>query len=206
MAFDAWLAFAAFWLTFAIIPGPSALFCVSKAFSVGCPRAYYAPGGIAIGSIIHASLAAIGVGAILTASAAVFEILKWAGVAYLIYLGIRQWRTPLTFSDDAPTRPMTGWRVMAEGLLTMMTNPKSIFAYAAVLPLFIDPTRALSPQLTILAATTATITLIVNAGYVLLAAPLRRFLSSRRRERMVKRGLGSLFIAGALGLAMAERR
>lgn len=206
MALDTWIAFTVLWITFALIPGPSALFCVSMAVGVGMPRAMGAPIGIAVGSVVHATIAALGVGTVLLASAELFALFKWIGVAYLVYLGVRQWRMPGVFTGSVSTRSMSSLQVASEALLVMLTNPKSIFAYAAVLPLFIDPTAPFVAQVLILTATTASIAFIVNAGYAALAVPIRRWLSSHRREVFAKRALASLFVLCALGLGVADRR
>lgn len=206
MTLETWFAFAGLWLTFALVPGPSALFCVSIGLRIETPTSYGAALGIALGSIVHALVAALGVGAVLMASAELFGLVKWLGVGYLVYLALRQWRTPLIFRDPMHVGRPRGSIVVVEGLLVMLTNPKSTLGYAAVLPLFIDPAAPLSMQVLVLTATTTVIAFVVNAGFVLFATPLRRLLSSPFRERMAKRGLASLFLLGAVGLAVSDRR
>lgn len=124
------VTFAAVWLVLGMSPGPNAAFCVATALSTPRSTAVFAPLGIALASVVHVSVAAIGAGTIFTNSPTAFLTLKWMGVAYLALLGVRQIRSPGSFVSDIKTAPTRG-EIARRAMIVSLSNPKAILQYAA---------------------------------------------------------------------------
>ena len=143
-------------------------------------------------------------------STVAFNVLKWAGVAYLVWLGVRQWRAPVdaaaTTSADAAVRPQAKprRRIVFEAFLLNAVNPKGTAFMLAVVPQFVAADRPLVPQYLAIAATLTFTDLVVNAGYAALASRLLGVLKTPRRLRLVNRVFGAIFVA--LGAALATFR
>jgi homoserine/homoserine lactone efflux protein len=147
-----------------------------------------------------------GLGALLLASETLFAIVKWLGVAYLVYLGIVTWRSPPRgFEDQGDDHARTPREVFVQGFLVNITNPKGIVFFVAILPQFIDVSRPQAPQYAILAATTLAVDLVVMMGYTALAAKVFRVMRDPSRLRWVNRTLGGAFVAAGAALASFHR-
>jgi threonine/homoserine/homoserine lactone efflux protein len=135
-----------------------------------------------------------------------FEWLRWAGVAYLLWLGIQQWRAAPLALEDLDGRAVGAGTLFWQGMLVSATNPKTLFFYAAFFPQFIDPASPPRPQLALLCATFLVIATVLDGAYAILAGRLRPWLRSRDRARLRNRLTGSCLVAAALGLALARRQ
>jgi threonine/homoserine/homoserine lactone efflux protein len=134
-----------------------------------------------------------------------FEWLRWAGVAYLVYLGLRQWRAaPVALGDVAAPR-VSRARLYWTGVIVNATNPKTLFFYAAFFPQFLDPAAAHGPQIALLCVTFLVVQTLLDGSYALLGGRLRPWLVSRARARLRNRITGSLLMGAGLGLALARR-
>ena len=151
------------------------------------------------------AIVSLGLGAVLLASETLFTVIKWIGVAYLLYLGIATWRAPVKAferkSDDAHTPK----DVFLKGFLVNITNPKGIIFYVAILPQFIDVQRPQPTQYAILAATTLIVDLVIMSGYTAVAARVLRVMRDPARLRWVNRTLGGAFVAAGVALATFRR-
>jgi threonine/homoserine/homoserine lactone efflux protein len=196
-----WLAFVATAIAMLVIPGPTILLVVGQSLGGGARNALPMVAGVALGDLTAMSLSLAGLGALLAASAAAFTLLKWAGAAYLVWLGIRLWRAPVT-ADAAP--PLDARRAMRDACVFTALNPKSIVFFVAFVPQFLDLARPFLPQAVVLVATFVTLAAL-NAGlYALLAARL----SGAERLPWLRRAFnraGGAMLMGA-GVAVALRR
>jgi threonine/homoserine/homoserine lactone efflux protein len=156
--------------------------------------------GVALGDLTAMTLSLAGLGALLAASALLFSVLKYAGAAYLIWLGIRMWRAPVS---AAATAPVPARRAFREAYVVTALNPKSIAFFVAFVPLFVDAGRAFLPQAVVLVATFVTLAAL-NAGlYALLAARLSGAVGRPSVRRAFNRAGGTLLVgAGAATAAM----
>ena len=209
MALHLWLAyFAAAWLI-ALSPGSGAVLSMSHGLNYGVRQTTATIFGLQLGLAFIFLVAGAGVGALLMASANAFMVVKVLGAAYLVWLGLRQWRAPLgSLSDDgalAPGPTPTVRQRVALGFLTNATNPKGIVFMVAVLPQFITPARPLAPQLAILLATTVVVDLIVMHGYAFLASRLRQWLRTVRARRNQNRVFGGVLRAMGASLLLIDR-
>ena len=208
MSWQLWLAFFAASWAISLSPGPGAVAVMSASLQHGFARGCFAIVGLVLGFWTQLVVVAAGVGAIIATSALAFAVVKWLGVAYLVYLGVRQWRAPavaLVPTTAAPGKPVTRSRIVVEAWLLNAVNPKGTAFMLAVVPQFLVPSQPLVPQYLAIAATLAFTDLVVNAGYAALASRLLGLLRSPKRVRAVQRVFGSLFIALGALLATFKR-
>lgn len=208
MALDTWLAyFAASWLI-SLSPGAGAISCMAAGMRYGYARATWNILGLQLGILFVLAIVALGLGAIIAASTALFTAVKWLGAAYLVYLGIQQWRAPASpvrdagAGEDSEGSPR---RLVMRGFLVNATNPKSIVFMLAVLPQFIDPARPQLPQYLVCGATLFFTDLVVMSGYTGLAAKVLRLLREPHHVRWINRTFGGLFVAAGAVLAAFRR-
>lgn len=210
MDLQVWLAFVVASCVIAVSPGSGAVLSMSHGLSYGVRRTTATIVGLQLGLAVILLVAGLGVGAVLTASATAFTVIKVVGACYLLWLGWRQWRAPVAKIEGdaqaAGSEPnlSAGQRVL-RGFLTNVTNPKGIVFMAAVLPQFIQPTRPLWLQLLVLLATTVTVDVTVMHGYAWLAARLQGVLRSVRARRAQNRVFGGVLMAMGAFLFMFKR-
>jgi homoserine/homoserine lactone efflux protein len=208
MSLDVWLAFfAASWLI-SLSPGAGAISCMSAGLRYGYRRALWNIFGLQLGILLVLAIVAIGLGAIIAASTTLFLAIKWLGAAYLVWLGVQQWRAPASpvgDQDRAPADEGTPARLVLRGFLVNATNPKGILFMLAVLPQFIDPARPQLVQYAICAATLFFTDAVVMSGYTGFAARVLRLLREPHHVRWMNRTFGGLFVAAGAVLATFKR-
>jgi homoserine/homoserine lactone efflux protein len=206
MAIETWLAFFVACWVISLSPGAGAIASMSAGLQYGFLRGYWNALGLQIALAVQIAIVAAGVGAVLSASELAFSLIKWFGVAYLMYLGYVQWKAqPSEMSADTERpigRPLT---LVMRGFLVNISNPKAIVFMLAVLPQFIDPKAPLLMQYLIMGVTMITVDLIVMAGYTGLAARVLGALRSPRQQRLLNRTFGGLFVGAAALLATVRR-
>ena len=207
MTLETWLAFfVASWII-SISPGSGAIYAMSCGLNHGFRRGFVGTIGLIAGIWTALAIVAVGLGAILSASTHAFAALKWLGVSYLVYLGIKQWRAPpipLAAAGDAATA-VSARAVIAKGWAVNATNPKGIVFMMAVMPQFVDSTAPLLPQYLLIAATFAFTDFVIMAIYTGFAARVLSFFKTEAQMRMLNRIFGSLFVLAATALATFKR-
>jgi threonine/homoserine/homoserine lactone efflux protein len=206
------LLFLAAGLLLNLTPGPDVLYIVSNALRTGARAGIVAGLGITAGCFVHVFAAAVGVGALLAASATAFTLLKWAGAAYLLWVGARllvaratpqRWgslRSPPAYGD-----PPSLWGVFRGGFLTNVLNPKVAIFFLAFVPQFIAPDaghKALA--FVLLGALFNVNSVIVNVGWALAAAWMARHAAVQRSMHWLDRVAGAMFVAFGLKLALSD--
>ncbi|MDO9359143.1 MAG: LysE family translocator [Polaromonas sp.] len=210
MQLSNWLVFCGVSLVLCFTPGPAVLLAVSNSVAVGARRTVMSSLGNALGIFIISGIAMAGLGAVLAVSATAFMVLKVVGALYLIYLGVRQWRsTDNAFAATAA--PLVGtantrleWRLFAQGLGVALTNPKSILFFSALFPQFLTPGASIFGQYLLLTGTFTVCALLSHAFYVVLVRVLKGQLASPARARLFNRVSGGMFIL--LGLSLLRLR
>ncbi|KIQ33514.1 lysine transporter LysE [Variovorax paradoxus] len=210
MDLHVWLAFLVASCVIAVSPGSGAVLSMSHGLSYGVRRTTATIVGLQLGLAVILLVAGLGVGAVLTASATAFTVIKVVGACYLLWLGWRQWRAPVAkvagdAGQSAGEPDLTARQRVLRGFLTNVTNPKGIVFMAAVLPQFIQPTRPLWLQLLVLLATTVMVDVTVMHGYAWLAARLQGALRSVRARRAQNRVFGGVLMAMGAFLFMFKR-
>ncbi|SHO43709.1 LysE family translocator [Desulfopila aestuarii] len=199
--------YAAFVIATAImiaLPGPSVLLTVAHSISFGSHRALATVAGATVGIAVQLFVAALGLASLLNGVAVVFEWLRWCGAAYLVYLGIKQWRgasEPLRFETTTVTKS----HLFVQGVVVTIPNPKSLIFIAAFLPQFIDVARPVGLQFAIILPTFLVITFAVTSVWALAAGKMSGFVQSQKAFKTVFRTTGGLMILSGVGLALARR-
>lgn len=205
--FDTLLLFTLTTLVVVLSPGPAVIAVTSEAVSNGFPRTLWMVAGIATGNVIFFILSATGIAALIIASGSLFMTLKWLGVAYLIYLGLRA-----IFSKWGAFRPSQRSgnrqrlrRVFMRGLLLELANPKALLYFSALLPQFVAVGQPILPQLVLFCLITLLLDLACYSGYGYLAGRSARFKESPRVAGLINKLAGSLLIYTGVTMASFER-
>lgn len=208
MSLSTWLAFFAASWAISFSPGPGAVSAMASGLKYGFRRGYWTTVGLILGILGQFCVVAIGLGAVLTASETAFNLLKWAGAAYLIYLGWLQFRTdaaPVAVESAQPA----DFRIrdlVLRGCLINLTNPKGTVFLMAVVPQFLNPAAPLGSQYLIIAATLCFTDLVAMGCYTTLASRMLRLLRTQRHVRWMNRTFGAMFILAGTVLATFSRR
>ncbi|MGI8526763.1 MAG: LysE family translocator [Pseudolabrys sp.] len=200
-----WHLFSAFLLItviFFLTPGPIVTLVVTTAARRGTRAGLLTVAGASTGNAVLIALIAVGLSWILKASAEVFEVLRWAGAAYLVWLGIQAWRG----SSGSGTEIATGGHVFARrGFMVAMTNPKSIAFFTAFLPQFVDATLPLGHQLLLMCTTAIVIGAVLDCGWAVAAGYGRSWFLTSKHNRLLDRISGAVLIGGGIWLSLARR-
>lgn len=193
-------------------PGPNVMLCVSLGLRDG-PRSVYAGvAGIATASLAFLSVSALGLVAALAAAPRLFAAIRWAGAAYLVWLGVRLllagWRAaagppPPPGAKPAST-PTPGRRIYVQALATHLSNPKAVLFWTALLPQFIDPARPAAPQVVVLGLLGNALDAVVLTAYGLSAAATRRVAPGAGYTHWVDLAAGTFFVIAGTLLAFAR--
>ena len=202
------LGFIAAALVVLLIPGPGVLYIVARSVAQGYRAGLASVLGLAIGALVHVAAATFGLSAILLASATAFGIIKVLGAGYLIYLGIRTLlsRQP-TASMDAPTAlPLS--RLLTDGIIISVFNPKIALFFLAFLPQFVDPAAGPVPrQIFFLGLIYIGLALITDGSYALLAGSVRQRLGGRVMQGPLPRYVsGCIYLGLGAFAALTGRR
>lgn len=186
---------------FAATPGPAVLAIVARTLSGGFwPGALFLVGCV-VGDVIYLFLAIYGLAYVASTLGEVFFVIKLAGAAYLIWLGINLWRSEPIVPGEETSQRTAPLRSLGEGLLVTLASPKAIFFFGAILPTFLD-VRLLSGSDTAVVACIVGVGIIsVNLIYVIAASRARSLFRSRQAARWLNRGTGSVMIGTGVVLA-----
>ena len=198
------LTFVAATTVLMLIPGPNVALIVANSVAWGTRYGLLTVAGTAAAMIVQLGLTALGMSAALGAMAAWFEWLRWIGVGYLLWLGIRQWRAPVVDLSRVAPQPRAARAIALRGFLVSLTNPKTLLFYGAFLPQFISLNRPVVPQIALLSAIFMGLALLLDGGWAVLAGRAR-FMPARH-GRLRNRVSGGLLVCAGLGLALARRR
>jgi homoserine/homoserine lactone efflux protein len=201
MSLEVWLAFCATETVLCFTPGPAVLFVTSVAMARGIRAGLAGALGILAGNLFYFALSGTGIAAVILASGRLFAMLKWAGVAYLAWIGVRMLVSRSPVASAVPPRPVS--RSFARGFIIQAANPKALVFFVALLPQFIDPKAPVGFQLVILGASSLVIELFVLSLYAALAARARA-VAGERLSRPLERIGGGFLVAAATRLALVR--
>ena len=206
MTVELWLAFAAASAVLLAIPGPTVLLVVAYALGQGRRAAVATTAGVALGDFTAMTASLLGLGLLLATSATLFTALKWAGAAYLVYLGIKLWRASVASDPSGPApAAVSSERIFAHTWLVTALNPKSLVFFTAFLPQFLDPTRPLLAQFVIMEITFLVLATLNATLYAVLAAYARNGIKRPAVQVTVNRVGGSLLVGAGLLTATLRR-
>ena len=186
-----------------LTPGPAVLYIVARSVHQGRIAGLVSVAGIAVGSLVHVLAATLGLSALLASSAVAYSALRYAGAAYLVFLGLRQLlrREPVDAPEDAPEEPLR--RIFVNGIFVNILNPKTALFFLAFLPQFVDVSRgSVTAQLLALGLLFTVMGMTSDGMYALLAGTARTWLKGNRGFLRVQRYVSGTVYVG-LGLAAA---
>ena len=207
MDFSTWLTFFAASWAISISPGAGAVAAMSAGLNHGFRRGYFTVFGLVLGIWTQLLVIGLGLGALVAASASAFLVVKWAGVAYLVWLGVAQWRAPaVPLAQRAlETSQVTRRTMIFRGWTINAVNPKGTVFMLAVVPQFLVLSEPLLPQYLLIGATLSLTDFVVMAGYTALAAKVLTALKEVSHVRAMNRVFGAFFVLAGTLLALFKR-
>jgi len=209
MELSTWLLFSSIALVAIISPGPAVLLSVTNSLMHGLTKSVFSSLGNITGILFVSSAAALGLGAVLQTSTLLFTIVKFSGAIYLIYLGIRQWRSKRSIfakSIETSKHSQGKRKSFVQGLLVAISNPKAILFFTAFFPQFVDLSKPIVIQLFILTTTFMLFSFLTLVIYALSARSAKGWLAKGDRAILFNRISGTIFITFGLGMLRLRNR
>lgn len=205
MTLDAWFVFAAAAMLLCLSPGANNLMALTNGLRYGIAASLVAVGGRLAAFAVMIAVTAVGLGAVLAASELAFQVIKWAGVAYLLHLGVRALRAPAAaLESTAVTRGQSLGGLARKEFLVAIGNPKAILIFTAIFPQFLAAGEPALPQFTVMGLTFLVLEVFAALAYVISGKCFAPLL--RERARWMNWISGGLLLAAAGLLASASRR
>ncbi|NAS12230.1 LysE family translocator [Poritiphilus flavus] len=206
MEITVWLSFVGTVIILAITPGPSVLLATANSMKYGKGKTAGTIAGDLTANLFQIILASAGLATIVVSSGELFQIIKWCGVAYLVYIGIKKIITKpkITLATNGK-EDISFSKLFAEGFLMSAANPKAIVFFAALFPLFLNESDPIIPQIVILAITFLIIDGLSLFIYALFAEKLKSYLEDQQKVHMQNRIVGGLLILSGIMLSMVQR-
>jgi len=204
MHLDLYLGFVLASAILILIPGPNVSLIAANSIAYGTRYGLLTVAGTSSAIVVQLALTTLGLTATLDLLAAWFEWVRWVGVAYLLYLGVRQWRAAPVDLTRIPPQPRSVRAIALRGFLISLTNPKTLLFYGAFFPQFLSLDAPIGPQVAALSLTFLAIAAGLDSAWALLAGRVRGVLAIRGRLR--NRLSGGFLIGAGIGLALAHRR
>ena len=202
---DTLIAFTALWFLSAMAPGGNSAFTISVSSRHGFFAGFFGALGYQTAAVGYVILVGTGLGAILLTSSVAFEILRWVGVVYLLYLGLKTWRADPTIRQQAAFEKIKKRDVYFKALMISLTNPKVMIAFAVIFPQFMDMNVDVVPQLIVLGATSILASMMAHIIFSTIGSYVGRFTRSIRSRLISNRIFGTIFFGAGLALATVER-
>ena len=204
MSLQVYLAYVAACVALAILPGPIVTLVIANGLRYGTRAALTNIAGAQVGLVIIIGIIAVGLTSLMATMGYWFEWVRFAGAAYLVWLGIRLFLSSGAMSaTDAPPPPRGGF--FLQGFLVLLSNPKVLVFFGAFIPQFVDMQQDHLPQVVVLGVTFTVIEALTDGAYALLAGRAGKILSARR-VRLVSRISGGFMIGGGIWLALTRAR
>ncbi len=205
MELHVWITMLIASIIISVSPGAGAITTMDNGLNYGFKRSYAAILGLQVGLLSQILIVAIGLGGILATSKTLYEIIKWVGVLYLIYLGIMKFRDSDSFFKSSKTKKDFNFkRTFLQATLINLTNPKATVFLIAFMPQFLDPNKPKLIQMIIICLTLLMVDMIVMSGYSSLAQVMKRWVNNPKIIRTQNRITGVLLIIVAFFLAFSQ--
>jgi homoserine/homoserine lactone efflux protein len=203
MTSDIFITFLIATVALIVLPGPNVALIVANSVAYGRRFGLLTVAGTSAAMVPQLALTVLGMTGALSLMGHLFEWVRWAGVAYLVYLGVKAWRAPAVDLTKIQPEPRSARIIFIRGFIVSFTNPKTLLFYSAFFPQFVTPGAQLASQLALLSATFLLTAATLDCCWALAAGRLRRLLATRGLLR--NRLTGGFYLAAALGLASARK-
>ena len=195
--------FCVVWLAAAMTPGANVAFTVSISSRYGFRAGLACAAGFVTGILVYALIVAFGLGLISHWFGQFLAVMRWVGVAYLIWLAVKIWSAPGAGASSKDVVKPSFWRVLTQGALISLTNPKAMIFVAVVIPQAVDSSRPAIPQLVVLALAASCMSFLAHSIYSTLGFALGRAVPSEEAGIWVNRLIAIILVIGAFGLSIA---
>ncbi|HWM42486.1 MAG TPA: LysE family translocator [Burkholderiales bacterium] len=204
MSLELYLAYILTCAVIALIPGPTVTVIVANSLRYGARAGLLNVAGTQLGLGLMMLILVVGLSSAIAAMGWLFEWLRWAGAAYLVWLGYKLLRSPeMIYQENTKTIPRGGF--LLQGFLVLMANPKALLWFGAFIPQFVDPNGNYVGQIILLGVTAMAVALVSDGAYAVLTGRAGAFLS-KKRIRLVSRLSGGFLIGGGIWLALTRAR
>lgn len=204
MTLEIYLAYIAACFLIAVVPGPTVTMIVANSLAHGTRAGLLNVAGTQLGLGLMMAILVVGLSSVIAAMGWLFDWLRWAGAAYLVWLGWKLLRAPEAMVDiQKSSVPKGGF--LLQGFLVLMANPKALLWFGAFIPQFIDPTGNYVGQIVVLGVTAMAVALVSDGAYAVVTGRASAMLS-RKRVRLVSRLSGGFLIGGGIWLALTRGR
>ena len=204
MAFEIYIAYIVACFVIALVPGPTVTVIVANSLAHGSRAGLLNVAGTQLGLALMMAILVVGLSSVIAAMGWLFDWLRWAGAAYLVWLGWKLLRAPEAMVDiQKSSVPKGGF--LLQGFLVLMANPKALLWFGAFIPQFIDPTGNYVGQIALLGVTAMAVALVSDGAYAVVTGRASAMLS-RKRVRLVSRLSGGFLIGGGIWLALTRAR
>jgi homoserine/homoserine lactone efflux protein len=204
VALDVYLAYIVACFVIAIIPGPTVTVIVANSLAHGPRAGLLNVAGTQLGLALMMAVLVVGLSSVIAAMAWAFELLRWVGAAYLIWMGYKLIRSNEGL-EHAENRPLPRGGFVLQGFLVLMANPKALLWFGAFIPQFVDPKGNYVGQIVLLGVTAMAVALVSDGAYAVLTGGAGNLLS-RKRIKLVSRLGGGFLIGGGIWLALTRAR
>ena len=209
MSFEFFLIYSVTVFVASIVPGPSMLLALTHGMKYGAKKTIASALGNLSVTLLQAAISIAGLGAILLASENLFNIIKWIGAAYLIYMGVSIWRSPkmvVSETQDSGLSSKASLRKMyLQAAFVTAGNPKAIVFFTAIFPQFIDPNAAYIPQFSVLMGTGGIIAFSCFMVYAISGQKIVALFSEATVGKYINKIIGGTFIGAGIGLAASNK-
>lgn len=188
-----------------LLPGPAVMLTLNNSIQRGILKSLAGILGIALAILLVAIISATSLGIVLASSAIAFNIIKIVGAVYLIYLGIKMFRSETTNNDLFKEQEGSFFKCFMEGFLVSVSNPKAVIFFMSIFPQFIDLTQEYTPQFILLAVTFSFLVIVIHTIYAVSASFAKSKLSSQKGSSLLNKISGGIFVSFGVGLAASSK-
>ncbi|MGR5175358.1 LysE family translocator [Vibrio mediterranei] len=198
MSIEIWISFVLASLALVLSPGPTVFLVIGQSLAYGRKSVVPMVLGVLSGDIVALTCSLLGVGAVLSASSLAFGVMKWLGAIYLVYLGVKAWKSPVS-NGGIDIRSMDrAWKVYSDSFLVTALNPKGLVFFLAFLPLFIRPEANVGTQMLILASTFILVSLCSVSFYAYFGGRIRGYVSSEKGQKLFNKLSGGMLVSAGV--------
>lgn len=188
-----------------LLPGPAVMLTINNSVQRGLLMALAGILGISLAILVVAAISATSLGIILASSVMAFTIVKLIGAAYLIYLGVKMWRSKKTVIEQEVRKEESLFKCFIEGFLVSISNPKAVIFFISIFPQFIDLSQEYRPQFVLLAVTFSALVIVIHTIYALFSSFAKSKLNSGNIGLVLNKISGGIFVGFGVGLAASSK-